>query len=91
MKTFREIFDICVAFEPSSINSTNIQMSKEQTFQYKMMMRPFDIGTYPREGFIRLVENCSKKVDDCHAIIEYSEELNDADLKRYELKLVDAP
>ena len=56
------------------------------TYQYKMMARPFDIGTYPQNGFIRFVSGGVKRIDGYHAIIEYSEKLPAEDVSRYDLK-----
>jgi hypothetical protein len=55
-------------------------------FRYKMRMRPFGVGTYPKEGFKTHVESGSKGKDGYYDIIEYSKPLSAKEVKSFELE-----
>jgi DNA polymerase III sliding clamp (beta) subunit (PCNA family)/GNAT superfamily N-acetyltransferase len=57
--------------------------SENETYTYALTIRPFDIGTYPKENFIRLVEEEDNNYR--FGLLEYSEPLNDRDIQHYSL------
>lgn len=57
------------------------------TYNYKMLGRPFDIGTYPTENFLRVLHSGLKNQLGYWSMLEYSEKIPDEDVKRFELQL----
>jgi hypothetical protein len=54
--------------------------SENETYTYALTIRPFNIGTYPKENFIRLIKENYK-----FGLLEYSKPLSDRDIKHYSL------
>jgi DNA polymerase III sliding clamp (beta) subunit (PCNA family) len=54
--------------------------NKNETYTYALTIRPFNIGTYPEENFIRLIKENYK-----FGLLEYSKPLSDRDIKHYSL------
>lgn len=57
--------------------------NKNETYTYALTLRPFGIGTYPIENFIRLVEEQDNNYR--FGLLEYSKPLSDIDIKHYSL------
>jgi hypothetical protein len=55
-----------------------------KSYFYKMKVRPFGIGTYPKEGFIGYTEK-SKATDGIYGILEYNRPLTNDEILDYEL------
>ena len=57
-----------------------MEEENKETYTYALTIRPFDLGTYPKENFIRLVKENYK-----FGLLEYSKPLSDRDIKHYSL------
>ena len=61
-------------------------------YRYAMVNRPFDIGTAPKEGFVRTEDRPARDAEHFdvarHGIVVYSRELSDAETKSFELALI---
>jgi len=55
-------------------------------YVYRMLQRPFDIGTYHSEGFVGMIAESDKIKDGFYALIEYSEPLPSKTLRHYGLE-----
>jgi len=53
-----------------------------KTYTYALTIRPFDIGTYPKQNFIRVVEEAPEYK---YGLLEYSEPLDDTAIQHYSL------
>lgn len=61
-------------------------------YRYAMVYRPFDIGTAPKDGFLRTEERPARDTEHFdiarHGIVVYSRELSDTETKNFELALI---
>lgn len=55
----------------------------DKTYTYALTIRPFDIGTYPKQNFIRYVEEEEDNYK--FGLLEYSEPLDDTAINHYSL------
>lgn len=55
----------------------------ESKYTYALIIRPFDIGTYPKENFVRFVDEEEDNYK--FGLLEYSKPIPDRDLKHYSL------
>ena len=69
-----------VKVSDSEINELKSKISSKH-YQYALLLRPFDIGTYPKENFIKFIDDVKYP----HGLIEYSQPIPLEKIKRYSL------
>jgi GNAT superfamily N-acetyltransferase len=69
-----------VKVSDSEINELKARIS-EKTYKYALLLRPFDIGTYPKENFIGFIDDVKYP----HGLIEYSQPIPLEKIKHYSL------
>jgi hypothetical protein len=64
----------------SEINELKARIS-EKTYKYALLLRPFDIGTYPKQNFIKFIDDVKYP----HGLIEYLQPIPLEQIKHYSL------
>lgn len=75
-------------YEDAILHNSEFPELKENIkgFLYRLKFRPFDIGTYPQEGFVKLKSEGVKSKDGHYGIIEYEKPISSENIKRFELE-----
>ena len=73
-------YDFWVYSNEPKQDLAKMEKENKETYTYALTLRPFDIGTYPKENFIRLIKENYK-----FGLLEYSKPLSDRDIKHYSL------
>ncbi len=78
-------FDELNSLKQQALIEFNTKQGKKidsEKYTYALTIRPFDIGTYPKQNFIRVVEEAPEYK---FGLLEYSEPLDDTAIQHYSL------